>query len=109
MAAAGSLSRKNQNEGTCDRLTGECRVQKQRNLLGNGRGIEEAWETVDGNTEVEILKEARLVDDDKAESHVCVLMGQQNKVQPLGEFKNRKCVDEDKQPGKKVWIVGLLC
>lgn len=50
---------------------------------------------------MEILKEARLVDDDKAESHVCVLMGQQNKVQPLGEFKNRKCVDDDKTAREK--------
>ncbi|KAK9943831.1 hypothetical protein M0R45_009427 [Rubus argutus] len=64
--------------------------------MGNARGTKEAWETVDENTQVEILKEARLVDDDKAENLVCVLMGQQNKVQPLGEFKNRKCVDVDK-------------
>ncbi|KAK9930228.1 hypothetical protein M0R45_027273 [Rubus argutus] len=95
-AAAGSLPRKNQNEGTGDRITGECGAQKQRNLTGNGRGTKEAWETADENTQVEILKEARLVDDDKAENPVCVLMGQQNKVQPLGEFKNRKCVDVDK-------------
>jgi hypothetical protein len=101
VAAAGSLPRKNQNEGTGDRLPGECGAQKQRNLLGNVRGTKEARETVDGNTQVEILKEARLVDDDKAENIVCVLMGQQNKVQPLGEFKNRKCEEVDKTAREK--------
>ncbi|KAK9911652.1 hypothetical protein M0R45_035548 [Rubus argutus] len=52
----------------------------------------EAWETMDGNTQVQFLKEARLVDDDKAE-----LMGQNIKeIGALGGILKIRSVDTDK-------------
>ncbi|KAK9929371.1 hypothetical protein M0R45_026473 [Rubus argutus] len=94
--AGDRLPGQNQTQGTCDRFSGECGTHAKRNVLGDEKGTE-AWKTGNGNTQVEILKGGRLVDDDKAEPPMCVLKGQANKeVRPLGGFKNGKWVDADK-------------